>query len=74
MAAKIANWLGTRSHSSHLSGALIKALDPNLDTKLLVDTSKVEGCGYILIQRMQEGAVHIIRCGSMTAKRGWAGM
>ena len=52
----------------------IKAFDPNLDTKLLVDTFKVSGCGYILIQRTQEGAVHIIRCGSMAAKRGWAGM
>ena len=52
----------------------IKAFDPNLDTELLVDTSKVSGCGYILIQRTQEGAVHIIRCGSMAAKRGWAGM
>ena len=52
----------------------IKAFDPNLHTELLVDTSKVPGCGYILIQRTQEGAVHIIRCGSMAAKRGWAGM
>ena len=52
----------------------IKAFDPNLDTKLLVDTSKVACCGYILIQRTQEGAVHIIRCGSMAAKRGSVGM
>ena len=51
-----------------------KPLEPNLDTELLVDTSKVSGCGYILIQRTQEGAVHIVRCGSMAAKRGWAGM
>ena len=53
---------------------IIKAFDPNLDTKLLVHTPKVAGCGYILIQRTQEGTVHIIRCGSMAAKRGWAGM
>ena len=26
MAAKISNWLGTRSHRSHLSGALIERL------------------------------------------------
>ena len=51
-----------------------KRFDPDLDTELLVDTSKVSGCGYILIQRTQEGAVHIIRCGSMAAKWGWAGM
>ena len=48
--------------------------DPDLDTELLVDTSKVSGCGYILLQRTQDGSIHIIRCGSMAAKRGWAGM
>ena len=52
----------------------IKPFDPDLDTELLVDTSKVSGCGYILLQRTQDGSIHIIRCGSMAAKRGWAGM
>ena len=51
-----------------------KPFDPILDTELLVDTSRVSGCGYILIQRTPEGAVHIVRCGSMAAQRGWAGM
>ena len=51
-----------------------KLFDPDLDTKLLVNTSKVSGFGYILIQRTQKGAVHIIRCGSMAAERGWPGM
>ena len=40
-----------------------KPFDPNLDTELLVDTSRVSGCGYILIQ----GTVNIVRCGSMAA-------
>ena len=52
----------------------IKPFDPDLDTELLVDASKIAGCGYILKQRMQDGSIHIIRCGSMAAKRGWAGM
>ena len=52
----------------------IKAYDPNLYTELLVDTSKVAGCGYILIQRTQEGTVSIIRCGSVAATRSWASM
>ena len=52
----------------------IKPFDPDLDTELLVDTSKVAGCGYILLQLTQDGSVHIIQCGSMAAKRGWAGM
>ena len=51
-----------------------KPFDPNLDTKLLVDTSRVSGCGYILIQRTPEGTVNKVRCGSMAAQRGWAGM
>ena len=47
----------------------IKAYDPDLYIELLVDTSKVAGCGYILIQRTKEGVVHIIRCGSVAAKK-----
>ena len=39
----------------------LKAFDPNLYTKLLVDTSKVAGADYILIQRTKAGMVHIIR-------------
>ena len=46
----------------------LKAFDPNLDTELLVDTSKIAEAGYILIQRTQAGVVHIIRCGSVLAK------
>ena len=45
----------------------IKPFDPDLDSELLVDTSKVSGCGYILIQRNKEGGVNIIRCGSTAA-------
>ena len=48
--------------------------DPNLYTELLVDTSKVAGCGYILIQLTKEGVVHIIRCFSVAAKRSWEAM
>ena len=40
---------------------LLKAFNPNLYTKLLVDTSKVAGADYILIQRTKAGMVHIIR-------------
>ena len=52
-----------------LDERFIKSFDPSLDTELLVDTSKVAGCGYILIQCTLEGAVHIIWCGNMAAKR-----
>lgn len=54
----------------------IKPFDPSLDTELLVDTSKVAGAGYLLIQRPQgEGEpVHIVRCGSVAAKKSWASM
>ena len=52
----------------------LKAFDPNLDTELLVDTSKIAGAGYILIQRTQAGEVYINRCGSVSAKRSWASM
>ena len=52
----------------------IKAFDPNLYTELLVDTSKVAGAGYILIQRTQAVMVNIILCGSVAAKRSWASM
>ena len=51
-----------------------KPFDPNLDTELLVDTSRVSGCSYILIQRTPEGTVNIVRCGSMAAQRGLAEM
>ena len=52
----------------------IKPFDPDLYTELLVDTSKVAGAGYILIQRTQDGVVHIVRCGSVAAKKSWASM
>ena len=51
-----------------------RPFDPSLDTELLVDTSKVSGCGYILLQRRPDGGVNIVRCGSVAAQRGWAGM
>ena len=40
----------------------IKPFDPELDTEFLVDTSKVAGAGYILIQRSQDGSVHGCCC------------
>ena len=52
----------------------IKPSDPELYTELLVDTSKVAGAGTILIQRSQDGTVHIVRCGSVAAKKSWASM
>ena len=52
----------------------IKPFDPELYTELLVDTSKVAGAGYILIQPSQDGTVHIVHCGSMAAKKSWASM
>ena len=51
---------------------LIKAYNPDLYKEQLADTSKVAGCGYILIQRTQEGVEQIIRCGSVAAKISWA--
>ena len=52
----------------------LKAFDSTLYTMLLVDTSKVTGAGYILIQHTQAGMVNIVRCGNVTAKRSWASM
>ena len=40
----------------------IKPFNSDLDTKLLVDTPKVAGARYILIQRAKDGTVHIVRC------------
>ena len=39
-----------------------------------MDTSKIAGDGYILIQCTQAGEVHIIRCVSVSAKKKWASM
>ena len=54
----------------------IKPFDPELDIELLVDTSKVAGAGYLLIQHPKNDAesVHIVRCGSVNAKKSWASM
>ena len=64
----------------------LKAFDSTLYTVLLVDTSKVTGAGYIiiqhtqagmvniLIQHTQVGMVNIVWCGNVTAKRSWASM
>ena len=52
----------------------IKPFDPKLYTELLVDTLKVAGAGYILIQRSQDGVVHNVTCRSISASRSWASM
>jgi hypothetical protein len=54
----------------------IKAFDPELESDLFVDTSRISGAGYILIQHTgkEEEPVNIIRCGSVSAKPSWANM
>ena len=42
----------------------LKPFDPDLDSELLVDTSKVSGAGYLLIQRNKEGGGEMWQHGS----------
>ena len=54
----------------------IKPFDPELYTELYVDTSKVAGAGYILVQCQKDDAdpVQIVGYGSVAAKKSWAYM
>ena len=42
----------------------LKPFDPNLQTFLATDASKLNGIGYALIQKEPEGKFRIIKCGS----------
>ena len=45
------------------SDALVKPFDPELDTKLLTDASRLHGLGYALVQSTS-GNLRLIACGS----------
>ena len=44
----------------------LSAFDPNLDTVLLTDASRLHGLGFLLLQLRPDGSYSIIRCGSVT--------
>ena len=46
------------------SDMMVKPFDRNLPTELLTDASRLNGLGYLLMQRGQNGQPRIIRCGS----------
>lgn len=47
------------------SKAVVKPFDPNLKTELFTDASRINGLGFILLQREKNGISHrMIRCGS----------
>ena len=54
---------------------LVKYFDPNLQTELLTDASKLQGLGYALVQRQTDGQLRLIQCGSRSltsAERNYA--
>ena len=53
------------------SKIILVSLDPELETKLLVDSSLKFGIAYILIQVDKEGNIWVIRCGSCSVKKSW---
>ena len=46
------------------SEMLVKPFDPSLPTELLTDASRVNGLGYMLLQREEDGKPRVIKCGS----------
>ena len=72
MAAKISKWLGTRSHRSHLSGALkqdLEAWQGDIEDggAGLIDVVEDEGAGLIVIVE-DEGAGLIVRSSGPTGR------
>ena len=45
--------------------------DSNLETSFSVDTSNIEGTGFILMQEDEEKKTRVVCCGSVAAKKSW---
>ena len=45
--------------------------DSSLETTFSVDTSNLEGTGFLLSQEDKEGKTRVVRCGSVAAKKSW---
>lgn len=46
------------------SPMLVFPFDPRLETELLTDASRLHGIGYALLQRVPEGGIRLVSCGS----------
>ena len=46
------------------SELLVKSFDPELNTELLTDASRLHGLGFALVQRGKDGRPRLISCGS----------
>ena len=53
------------------SPLFLRPFDPNLKTSFAVDTSNIEGTGFLLTQEDKEGKTRVVRCGSVAAKKSW---
>ena len=53
------------------SPLFLRPFDPNLETSFAVDTSNLEGTGFLLSQEDEEGKTRVVRCGSVAAKKSW---
>ena len=54
------------------SPLFLRPFDTSLETTFMVDTSSLEGTGFVLLQEDKEGKKRVVRCGSVTAKCSWA--
>ena len=53
------------------SPLFLRPFDPNLETTFAVDTSNLEGTGFLLSQEDEEGKTRVVRCGFVAAKKSW---
>lgn len=52
-----------------ISDLIVKPFDPNLQTELLTDASKLHGLGYALMQIGPDGKRRLIQCGSRSLNK-----
>ena len=53
------------------SPLFLRPFDSSLETTFSVDTSNLEGTGFLLSQEDKEGKTRVVRCGSVAAKKSW---
>ena len=56
------------------SPLFLQPYDSSLPTTFSVDTSNLEGTGFILMQEGAQGKKRVVRCSSVAAKKSWAGL
>ena len=56
------------------SPLFLRPFDTSLETTFMANTSSLEGTGFVLLQEDPEGKKRVVRCGSVAAKRSWAGL